>query len=186
MIDRLIDRMLRAAQLQVDLYHEIAADPGARLQALASVAVVAAAAGIGGGLRVAQGDFWVGVIGLLLGVLGYAAGWALFTTVAYYLSTRLLALAPELPTTRERILTYTGFAQAPAVASFFAFFPLVGLPLQLLIFGWVGVAAAQALAEAFHAGSSTAAKVAAPAVLAHLLAYFALLQLSVPITRLVT
>jgi hypothetical protein len=88
--------------------------------------------------------------------------------------------------TRDLLLTNTGFAQAPAVASFFAFFPLIGTPLQLLIFGWVGIAAAQAVAGALRADSSAAAKVVAPAVLAQVLAYFALLQLSVPLTRLLT
>lgn len=75
----LIDRMIRAAKLDVGLYEEVEADTTALPQALVVVLIAALSLGLGtafgmlwdeGGLKFLQAFLW----GLVMGVLGGSSG----------------------------------------------------------------------------------------------------------------
>ncbi|MFO8048991.1 MAG: hypothetical protein R6U29_08160 [Desulfosudaceae bacterium] len=67
-MSQLIDRMLRAAKLDVNLYEEVEADQSAMGQAMIVVILASLAAGIGT-INTA------GIMGIVIGTLTALAGW---------------------------------------------------------------------------------------------------------------
>jgi hypothetical protein len=103
----LIERMVRAAKLDTELYEQVEADPTAMGQAMAVVVISGLAAGVGSVEKMGFG-------GLLLGTLGALLGWYVWAFLTYYIGTRWL---PE-PQTRANVgelLRTTGFSSAPGV-----------------------------------------------------------------------
>lgn len=120
----LVNRMIRAAKLDPELFREVEQDEGASNQALGSVLISSAAAGIGG---LGMG----GPIGLIWGGLSALVGWFVWAFIVHFVGTRLL---PE-PQTRADLapmLRATGFAAAPGVVRVLGIIPLLG-PLANLV-----------------------------------------------------
>ncbi len=103
----MVDRMIRAAKLDAQLYEEVEADKGALGQAMAVVVLSSIAGGIGsGGLG--------GLTGFFIGTVGALIGWFIWAALTYFIGTRLL---PE-PTTRAdvgELLRTTGFSSSPGL-----------------------------------------------------------------------
>ena len=103
----MIDRMIRAAKLDVQLYEEVEADKGALRQAMGVVVLASIAGGVGSGtLR--------GVSGVFLGTIGALIAWLIWAGLTYLIGTRIL---PE-PQTRAdlgELLRTIGFASSPGV-----------------------------------------------------------------------
>ena len=78
-----INRMIRAAKLDVNLYEEVEADKGAMGQAMGVVALSSVAAGIGSS---AAG----GVTGIIVGLIGALAAWFIWAFITYFIGTKLL------------------------------------------------------------------------------------------------
>ncbi len=103
----MVDRMIRAAKLDVQLYEEVEADKGALGQAMAVVVLASIAGGIGSG-RLG------GLTGFFIGTLGALIAWFIWAALTYFIGTRIL---PE-PTTRAdvgELLRTIGFASSPGL-----------------------------------------------------------------------
>ena len=103
----MVDRMVRAAKLDAQLYEEVEADKGALGQAMAVVVLASVAGGVGSG-RLG------GLSGILIGTLGALIGWFVWAALTYFIGTKFL---PE-PTTRAdvgELLRTTGFSSSPGL-----------------------------------------------------------------------
>ncbi|RKZ12922.1 hypothetical protein DRQ50_11235 [bacterium] len=119
-----VERMIRAAKLDPQLYREVEQDEGAMKQALGSVLISSAAAGIGGaGVT--------GPLGLIWGGLAALLGWFVWSFVVHFVGTRLLP-EPRTRTDLAPLLRATGFAAAPGVIRVVGVVPLLG-PLANII-----------------------------------------------------
>lgn len=103
----MVDRMIRAAKLDAQLYEEVEADKGALGQAMGVVVLASIAGGVGsGGLG--------GFSGILIGTVGALIAWFIWAALTYFIGTKIL---PE-PTTRAdvgELLRTIGFASSPGL-----------------------------------------------------------------------
>ncbi len=103
----MVDRMIRAAKLDVQLYEEVEADKGALGQAMAVVVLASIAGGIGSGRLGGLTGFFIGTVGALI-------AWFIWAALTYFIGTKIL---PE-PTTRAdvgELLRTTGFSSSPGL-----------------------------------------------------------------------
>ena len=139
--DRLVDRMIGAAKLDVPTYEEVERDEDATIQAFVVVVLVAAASGLG--LL-----FVDGVSGLFGGIARAIFSWIIFAMVAYFVGTKLIP-GDNTRTSVDELMRTTGFAQTPGLLGIFVFIPILGPGIALAVFVWsivaVGVALRQAL-----------------------------------------
>ncbi len=134
----LIDRMVRAAKLDANVFEEVEHDRGATAQALAVVVMASAAGGLGLG-----GGLGAVVIGAVVAL----AGWWVWAFLTFWIGTRLL---PE-PTTcadQGELLRTIGFASTPGILRIFGLVP--GLRrLAFLVAGvWALIAVVIAVRQA--------------------------------------
>ncbi len=121
----IVDRMRGAALLDVATYEEVEHDTTATGQAAVVVALSAVAAAIGGA--------WRGGPGLFTALVGYLAGWAVWSGVIYFVGTRLF----EGRATWGELLRTLGFAQAPGVLLVVAIVPFLGGLAQFAVGIWL-------------------------------------------------
>ena len=111
----MVDRMIRAAKLDAQLYEEVEADKGALGQAMAVVVLASVAGGVGSG-RLG------GLSGILIGTVGALIAWFIWAALTYFIGTKIL---PE-PTTRAdvgELLRTTGFSSSPGLIRVFGLVP---------------------------------------------------------------
>lgn len=103
-MEKFVNRMMRAAKLEANLYEEVEADTGAMGQATAVVVLSAVAAGVGTGR----------LGGVLLGSVAALVSWYVWAYLTYWIGTRLL---PERETraTLGELLRTIGFASSPGL-----------------------------------------------------------------------
>ncbi len=103
----MVDRMIRAAKLDVQLYEEVEADKGALGQAMGVVVLASVAGGVGSG-RLG------GLSGILIGTVGALIGWFIWAALTYLIGTKLL---PESTTRADvgELLRTTGFSSSPGL-----------------------------------------------------------------------
>jgi len=103
----MVDRMIRAAKLDAQLYEEVEADKGALGQAMGVVVLASIAGGVGSGRLGGLTGFFIGTVAALI-------GWFIWAALTYFIGTRIL---PE-PTTRAdvgELLRTTGFSSSPGL-----------------------------------------------------------------------
>jgi hypothetical protein len=133
----IVNRMIRAARLEVPLYEELEADIAATNQALLVVVLVAVAAGIGQAIGATLTGNSRAILGLLVsGVLSALISWAVWSYVVYFVGTRFFGGTA----TYGELLRTLGFAQAPRVLAIFSFIPVLGGIIVLLAAIWSLVA----------------------------------------------
>ena len=135
------ERMMGAALLSVDTFEEVEHDQNGTGQAATVVAMVAVASAIGasgGGLLTA-----VGAAGSAL------LAWLIWAGVTYLVGTKLF----EGTATWGELLRTLGFAQAPGVLFLFAFFPIVGSILKMVLPLWIAFAGFIAVRQALDFGN---------------------------------
>jgi hypothetical protein len=141
-MDTMINRVIRAAMLDVEFFNEAEADTSLTQEALMVVILVSIAGSIGsfiGGLiNRSFGAAVLALIGaLIIGVVNYYV-WAYVT---YFLGTRLF----EGTADPGELLRVLGYASGPQVLSILNFIPCVGWLIALaggiwsLIAGFIGV-----------------------------------------------
>ncbi len=111
----MVDRMIRAAKLDAQLYEEVEADRGALGQARGVVVLASIAGGVGSGRLGGLTGFFIGTVGALI-------GWFIWAALTYFIGTRIL---PE-PTTRAdvgELLRTTGFSSSPGLIRVFGLVP---------------------------------------------------------------
>ncbi len=107
--DSYMNRMIRAAKLDLSLYEEVEADRGAFMQAMGVVVLSSLAAGVG---SVGEADPGVEII--LLGTLGALLSWYIWSYLTYFIGTRVL---PEENTRADygQMLRTIGFSSSPGL-----------------------------------------------------------------------
>lgn len=122
----IVNRMIRAAKLDINLYEEVEADTTANGQAFLAVVLVSLATGIGAGIA---GLDILGGIGFLWGLLGglFASiiGWLAWSFFAYVIGTRLFK-GPETSATWGELLRTIGFSNSPGMLRILSFIPVLG------------------------------------------------------------
>ena len=141
----IINKMVRAAKLDVDLYEEVEADRTATGQAFIVVLISSIAAGLGLGLQAlifSDSDFGTMDIiwALIGGILSAIVMWLVFAWLAYFVGTRFFA-GPETSADWGELLRTLGFSTAPGVLR------IVPL-LNFFVFFWMIVTAVVAVRQA--------------------------------------
>lgn len=133
----IVNRMIRAARLEVPLYEEVEADLTATNQALLVVVLVAVAAGIGAAIGATLSGNGRALIGLLIsGLFSALISWAVWSYVVYFVGTRFFGGTA----TYGELLRTLGFAQAPRVLAILSFIPVLGGIIAVLAGIWSLVA----------------------------------------------
>lgn len=115
-----VERVVRAAKLDVTLYEEVENDTAATGQALGVVVLSSVAAGIGAG---------AGVRGFVFGTVATLVGWAFWAWITYFIGTRWLR-EPTTSADWSQLARTIGFAQAPGILRVVGVIPF----LQGLVF----------------------------------------------------
>ena len=135
-----INRMIRAAKLDVNLYEEVEADKGAMGQAMGVVALSSVAAGIGSSTT-------GGVTGIIVGVIGALAGWFIWAFITYFIGTKLLP-EPQTHADHGELLRTIGFSSSPGLIRVLGIIPGL-MAIVFLISGiWMLVAMVIAVRQA--------------------------------------
>lgn len=136
----LMNRMIRAARLDAQLYEEVEADREALGQAMGVVILASLAAGVGTAL---QG----GVTGLILGTLAALISWFVWAYLTYWIGTRLL---PESQTQADlgELLRTIGFSSSPGLIRVLGIVPGFGVFTFLAAGVWMLVAMIIAVRQA--------------------------------------
>ena len=113
-----INRMVRAAKLDVNLYEEVEADKQAMGQALGVVVLSSLAAGIG-----SVGT--TGISGLLVGTVGGLIGWFIWAFITFFVGTKILP-EPQTEADYGELLRTIGFSSSPGLLRILGVVPLLG------------------------------------------------------------
>ena len=136
----IINRMLRAAKLDVSLFEEVEADQGATGQAALVVVLSSLAAGIGG-----LGTMGFG--GIIISILTALVGWYIWAFVTYYIGSKLLPEA-ETQTDQGEMLRTLGFSSSPGIIRVLGIIPgLYGI-INFIAAVWMLVAMVIAVRQA--------------------------------------
>ena len=111
----MVDRMIRAAKLDAQLYEEVEADKGTLGQAMGVVMLASIAAGVGGGALGGFSGFFIGTVGALI-------SWFIWAALTYFIGTKIL---PESTTSADigELLRTTGFSSSPGLIRVFGLVP---------------------------------------------------------------
>jgi hypothetical protein len=136
----LLERMIRAAKLEVALYEEVETDKTALGQAMLVVVLHGIAAGIGSYDE-------LGTTGLLLGTLGQLVSWFVWALVTFLVGAKLL---PERQTEADlgQLLRTIGFAASPGLLLALGIIPLIGAIISFVVQIWMLVAFVIAVRQA--------------------------------------
>ncbi|MFH1019788.1 MAG: YIP1 family protein [Pseudomonadota bacterium] len=113
-----MDRMLRAAKLDINLYEEVEADGSTIRQAMGVVVLSSIAAGIG-----SIGTMGLG--GILFGTLAALGGWYIWAYLTYFIGTRWLP-EPQTEADLGQLLRTTGFSSSPGLIRILGIIPGLG------------------------------------------------------------
>jgi hypothetical protein len=116
-MSHLIDRMIRAAKLDIRLYEEVEADKGAMGQAMGVVVLSSLGAGIG---AIGRGGLW-GIVG---GTVFAVIGWFVWAYLTYLIGTKLLPEA-ETQSNPGELLRTIGFSSSPGVIRVLGIIPFL-------------------------------------------------------------
>ena len=141
----LINRMIRAARLDVSLYEEVEADTTATSQAATAVAIVAVAGAIGGALQAAMSDTGGNIIGSVIwGLLSALFMWVVWSYLTYFIGTKMFGGTA----TPGEMLRTLGFASTPGIFNVLVFIPVLGPLVGFITLIWSLVAGFIAVRQA--------------------------------------
>lgn len=153
----LVNRMLRAAKLEVNLYEEVEADTKATIPAMWVVVIASVATGIGTGIAgIIAGN---GAMAFLWGLLGGLAvalvGWLVWAGITYLLGTTVLK-GQNTSATWSELLRTIGFAQSPGVLKILSFIPYLGGLISLAASVWALIATVVGVRQALDVSTGRA------------------------------
>lgn len=137
----MIERMIGAAKLDIEIYEEVEHDESATGQAAGVVTMVAIAqaiAEVGGGAGM-----------MILGIVAAFVGWGVWAGVTYLIGDKLLGGTA----TWGELLRTLGFAQAPGLLIVLAVVPVLGGFIRLGVGIWVLIAGFIGLRQALDLGN---------------------------------
>ena len=135
-----VDRMVRAAKLDVHLYEEVEADRRSMGQAMGVVLLSSLAGGIGFMQE-------AGLMGLVIGTVGSLLGWYVWALMTYLIGTKLLP-EPQTHADHGELLRTIGFSSAPGLIRVFGIIPGLSGFVNLLAGVWMLVAMIIAVRQA--------------------------------------
>jgi hypothetical protein len=138
----LVERMQRAARLDVTLYNEVEHDDDATQEAIYVVAIYAVASGIG--TLIGSPGQTQGLIGFASEILTTLLNWVIWSYVTYFIGTRFF----NGTATPGEMMRTLGYAMSPGVFNVLGFIPCVGSLIRLAVFVWILVAGVVAVREA--------------------------------------
>ncbi len=158
----IIDRMIRAARLEPQLYEEVEHDQSATGQAMLVVVLGAIAGGIGA--------LSGGIAGLAVGVVASLVGWAVYAFIAYWVGTNIFK-GPHTEATWGQLLRTLGFANSPRVLMILVVVPVVGIFVGLAVFIWLLFTTVIAIRQALDFDTWRAIATAVVSLLAQVVIY---------------
>ncbi|GJL70769.1 MAG: hypothetical protein NPIRA06_34040 [Nitrospirales bacterium] len=135
-----VDRMIRAAKLDVHLYEEVEADRRSMGQAMGVVVLSSLAGGIGFMQE-------AGMVGLVIGTVGSLLGWYVWAFMTFLIGTKLLP-EPQTHADHGELLRTIGFSSAPGLIRVFGIIPGISGFVNLLAGVWMLVAMIIAVRQA--------------------------------------
>jgi Yip1 domain len=135
-----MDRIIRAAKLDVHLYEEVEADKTAMGQAMWVVILSSMAAGVG---SFAAG----GVSGLLIGTILALIGWYIWAYLTYFIGVKILP-EPQTRADHTELLRTIGFSSSPGLIRVFGIIPGLTGVIYLVASIWMLVAMVIAVRQA--------------------------------------
>ena len=158
----IIDRMIRAARLDPQLYEEVEHDQSATGQAMLVVVLGAIAGGIGA--------LSGGIAGLVVGVVASLVGWAVYAFIAYWVGTNIFK-GPHTEATWGQLLRTLGFANSPRILMVLVVIPVVGIFVGLAVFIWLLFTTVVAIRHALDFNTWRAIATAVVSLLAQVVIY---------------
>jgi hypothetical protein len=158
----IIDRMIRAARLDPQVYEEVEHDQSATGQAILVVVLGAIAGGIGA--------LSGGIAGLVVGVVASLVGWAVYAFIAYWVGTNIFK-GPQTEATWGQLLRTLGFANSPRVLLVLVIIPVVGIIVGLAVFIWLLFTTVIAIRQALDFDTWRAIATAVVSLLAQVVIY---------------
>lgn len=152
------ERVILAAKLDPGVYEEVEHDSNATGQAAALVLLTSVAAGIGA--------WTLGPLGIALFAVFSLVSWAVYAGIAYVVGAKLFAAADTQSSWSELARTL-GFARAPGFLLVFAFLPIAGAVIALVVFVWGLAATVVAIRQALDFSTGRAVATALVAALVH-------------------
>ena len=141
----MINRMVRASMLDVNLYEEVEADPSLNQEALVVVILVSVLSGIGAFLGgVIGGDFGGALIGLIVTVALGIVNYYIWAYVTYFVGTNLFNGTAD----PGELLRTLGYASAPRLLGLLSFIPCVGALAGIVAAIWALIAGVIAVRQA--------------------------------------
>lgn len=136
---KFIERMIRAAKLDISLYEEVEADKTAMRQAIGVVVLSSLAAGIGS-MSMGGGNLFLGTIVALV-------GWYIWAYLTYFIGTKFL---PEAQTKADHgeLLRTIGFSSAPGLIRILGIIPMLTKLVFMVAGIWMLVAMVIAVRQA--------------------------------------
>ena len=135
-----LDRIVRAAKLDVNLYEEVEADKGAMSQAMGVVVLSSVAAGIG-----SIGT--MGIKGIIIGAIAALIAWYIWAYITYIIGTKILP-EPQTKADHGELLRTIGFSSSPGLLRILAIIPGIGGIIFMLTSVWMLVAMVIAVRQA--------------------------------------
>ena len=140
MAKNMVDRMVRAAKLDPQLYEEVEADKAALGQAMGVVVLASVAGGVGSGGLGGLSGFFIGTVGSLI-------GWFIWAGLTYLIGTRLLP-EPETKADLGELLRTIGFSSSPGLIRVLGLIPGITGIVFLISGIWMLVAMIIAVRQA--------------------------------------
>ena len=141
-MDVMINRVLRAAQLDKEFFKEAEADTSLNQEALTIVIIVSVLAGIGSFIAALfNQSFGAALLGLFVTAIVGVANYYIWAYVTHFIGTNMFQGEADV----GELLRVLGYASGPRLLSFFQFIPCAGAILSFaggiwaLVVGFFGV-----------------------------------------------
>ena len=135
-----LNRIIRAAKLDINLYEEVEADKTALGQSMMVVILSSVAAGIG---VITKG----GISGILIGTITALIGWLIWSYLTYIIGTKILP-TPETRADYGELLRTIGFSSSPGIIRILGIIPGLAKIVFLIAGIWMLVAMVIAVRQA--------------------------------------
>ena len=135
-----IDRIVRAAKLDINLYEEVEADKGAMGQAMGVVVLSSIAAGIG-----SVGT--IGVKGIIIGAITALIAWYVWAYMTYFIGAKILP-EPQTKADHGELLRTIGFSSSPGLIRVLAIIPGISGIIFAIASIWMLIAMVIAVRQA--------------------------------------
>ncbi len=147
----MINKMIRAAMLDVNLYEEVEADTSLTTEAILVVLIVSVVSGLGGliGSIARHGNPITTLVGTILMAL---VGYFIWAFVVYIVGTSLFHGTADY----GEVLRTIGYAYSPNILGFFTFIPCLGWLVALAGSIWALVAGVIAVRQALDFDTTNA------------------------------